>query len=684
MPFFLTAAVRVTAQWSSEPIRRAAARFMRDVAATLSPAADAPAGELLLCLNPALPPEQFTIDASGGSQLVICAPDDLGAIYALLHISTQWLGVTPLWFWNDQHFTPRPYVAITQAHQASTPAALPYRGWAMNDAVLLTHWNAGTSQETVWEMVFEALLRCGGNLVLPDAAAPAPAARLALASAMGLWLAQPAAAPLGAAPFAATHPGLTPGYNAHPGEYQALWAAAVAGQKGQKNLWTIGYTDPDPACATPAQRADTVNRALREQYRLIRAALPQAPIVTYLKGETLSLYRAGLLAIPRDVIRLWGDNGYGKMVSPTPHRAGPRLPTLPPAAEPAPAYPHGVYYHLSHSDLRAGNQLTMLPNSMEFVCRELSESYQAGVQALWLLGVSNLKPHVYPISVAAALWRDPTTPLPTIRENYLAQYYGAITGPEAENAPPPLSAGALASLAVCLEAWPEATAAFGPLGDQHGGEQFANYTTRILATQWLRGEEEAAAPALAWATGDIPFAGQIAWYRARCAEALTRMEPLWERCEAAAEAGGRLWQDNLLLQVRLYALCLHGAVLFCDAWVCAADAGQRDYKESFYLLGCAADDYAAADKALREAEHDKWAGFYANDCHTDVKLTARLLRTLMGSLRAKGDGPYYNTWQQQELYPDAAPGTLPTTENHLPNDQLYLAMARRRAGATRR
>lgn len=33
--------------------------------------------------------------------------------------------------------------------------------------VILSHWDAGVSKDYPWEMVFEALLRCGGNLVIP-------------------------------------------------------------------------------------------------------------------------------------------------------------------------------------------------------------------------------------------------------------------------------------------------------------------------------------------------------------------------------------------------------------------------------------------------------------------------------------------------------------------------------------
>ena len=54
---------------------------------------------------------------------------------------------------------------------------------------------------------------------------------------------------------------------------------------------------------------------IEEQYRLVKEADPEAVCCTNLYGETMELYRAGCLKLPEDVIKIWADNGYGKMVS---------------------------------------------------------------------------------------------------------------------------------------------------------------------------------------------------------------------------------------------------------------------------------------------------------------------------------------------------------------------------------
>lgn len=83
---------------------RALARFRRDLEMTLNEGDLIPSGRIQLCLVRSLAPEQFSIDLQSSESMIIRAADDLGAIYALLHLSRTALGVTPFWFWNDQQF----------------------------------------------------------------------------------------------------------------------------------------------------------------------------------------------------------------------------------------------------------------------------------------------------------------------------------------------------------------------------------------------------------------------------------------------------------------------------------------------------------------------------------------------------------------------------------------------------
>ena len=77
-----------------------------------------------------------------------------------------------------------------------------------------------------------------------------------------------------------------------------------------------------------------------------------------------------------DIIKIWADNGYGKMVSRRQGNANPRVPALPPRGDTS---AHGIYYHASFYDLQAASHITMLPNSTEFVARELADVMAHGL-----------------------------------------------------------------------------------------------------------------------------------------------------------------------------------------------------------------------------------------------------------------------------------------------------------------
>ncbi len=79
-----------------------------------------------------------------------------------------------------------------------------------------------------------------------------------------------------------------------------------------------------------------------------------------------------------------------------------------------------------------------------------------------------------------------------------------------------------------------------------------------------------------------------------------------------------------------------GAIQFCRGFLKYRDAR---YQESFYLLGCAAEQFSAANQAMRDAEYGVWNGFYENDCLTDIKFTAYVIRSMMRVVRGVGDDP---------------------------------------------
>lgn len=634
----------------SGPVRHAMGILRRDLDAVCLPTGRP--GGMVQLERAVMPPEHWRLTARGET-LTLTAGDDRGFIYGLLAISREVLGVADFWFWNDQ--TPVPSECYSLPDDwilVSRPAVVRWRGWFVNDEVLLHTWAVDGDRQKPWEMVFEALLRCGGNMVIPGTGANARRHR-DLARRMGLAITHHHAEPLGARMFSEVYPDLIPSYDEHPAEFEALWAAALE-EQGSDVVWNLGFRgqgdrpfwDDDPRYRAPEARGRLMSALIRRQYEMVQQRYPGAACATNLYGEVMELYRDGYLDLPQGVIKIWADNGYGAMVSRRQGNHDPRVPALPAAGEPG---LHGIYYHVSFYDLQAANHITMLPVSPAFVARELSRVLDSGAGEYWIVNCSNVKPHLFTLGYIARVWQQGVVKPELFLEEYAHRYYGAAM-PQAMQA---------------FRQYYAAAIRFGPYEDNVAGEQFANYPARLLVSRYIAGGTEPEHE-LDWAAPLPTLAQQAAWYRDCCRQAAQR----YPIPEPAAPA---LLQDGVLLQMEVYRRCYTGGALAAEA-VLEGLAGR--YRAAFRKAGQAREEYLAADAALHSREHNKWRGFYDNECLTDVKHSAWLLRTLMGVLRAQGDGPYYYTWQREALYTPAEARVVLITnmENHMDDLALYEAI----------
>ncbi|MGN0426335.1 MAG: glycosyl hydrolase 115 family protein [Agathobacter sp.] len=659
--FLLTRATEIkTAEELAEkrPVVRAVARFQRDLG--MAGCTETFAEGSIRIERQNLPAEAWEISVQPQS-VTIAAADELGVIYALNFLSRNWLGITPFWFWNDQNVEKRDVVKIPCGVYKSEKPRVEFRGWFINDEVLLRYWTAGKSNAYVWEMVFEALLRCGGNLVIPGTDKTTKE-YTPLAADMGLWITHHHAEPLGAEMFARAYPQLEASYFRYPDLYQKLWQEAIERQKGQKTIFNLGFRgqgdrpfwEDDPSYDTEEKRGALISEIIELQQNMVKSIIPDAKFCTNLYGEIMELYRGGYIHLPKDVILIWADNGYGKMVSRRQGDSNPRVPALPDQLQSKDS--HGTYYHVSFYDLQAANHITMLPNSMEFVEKELKEAYDRGIHKLWIINASNIKPHVYPLDFIANLWGSRALDAGTHREQYVRTYY-PCNGEQAKE------------LAECLKGYPEATVPYGPNEDDHGGEQFPNYVTRAMIHQWML-DWKTAAKSLNWCCSCDTLSKQISWFKEACSQGQKNFEKLYAQCEKQKDAGGELWRDSVLLQVSIHKECYEGALLFCEAF---EKFEKNQLMKSFLLLGNAAERFEAANQRMRDCEHDKWENFYANECLTDVKETAYCLKRLMGYVRNIGDGPDFFRWQREVLCEEEDKRVILITnlDNHMTDWELY-------------
>lgn len=607
-------------------------------------------------------PECFEL-LEANNQLKVIAGDEMGFVYGLYAVSARILGVTEFWFWNDQVFSPKEYYEVTKDyHYQSSKFSIEYRGWFVNDEVLIHTWCVNRRKEEPWEMVFEALLRCGGNMVIPGTDKNSD--RYAkIASRMGLWISHHHAEPLGAMMFARAYPKLKPSYAEYPDQYHELWRNAVLKQKNRKVIWNLGFRgqgdypfwENDPRYDTDKARGSLISRIIELQYSMVKEHVPGALCCTNLYGEVLELYQKRLLEVPDDVIKIWADNGYGKMVTRRQENHNPRIPALPLKTDKG---KHGLYFHVSFYDLQAANHITMLPNSPGFVAGELDTVLDFGICNYWMINCSNVKPHVYFLDFIADYWKHGRINVDEHRKIYAQKYFGTKDAD---------------AVIKCLKMYHECALKFGEHEDEHAGEQFPNYVTRILVSQYIKNQNERSENLL-WATNAETLLGQIEWYENLCSKAANAYRKLVAVCEQEAacmkEPAKQLFQDSLLLQAQIYCYSYTGAIYAC--WSLKEGIGYG-YQKAFYYAGKARQSYQNGNQVMRNREHGKWHNYYENECLTDVKQTAWVLAILMGYLRTLGDGPYYYNWQREFLYAkeDKNVVLLTNIENHLKDDELF-------------
>ena len=268
---------------ASEPVLHALDHLKRDLSESLTPSPGSKTApspltpNLVLEEDNSLEAETYMLSCKDNT-LTIKASDDLGFIYGIYEISRRFLGIQPLWFWNDQKIQRRESIEIPEGfNYRSEKPRVRYRGWFINDEVLLATWKVDGSSELPWEMAFEALLRLGGNMTIPGTDKNSRKYR-ALATNMGLYITHHHAEPLGAEMFIRAYPDLEPSFAKHSDLFIGLWKDAIKEQSDSKVIWNIGFRGQgdkpfwadDPRYDTPKARGELMSKIILMQYDLVK------------------------------------------------------------------------------------------------------------------------------------------------------------------------------------------------------------------------------------------------------------------------------------------------------------------------------------------------------------------------------------------------------------------------------
>ncbi len=656
--FIWHSGTKITTERETKPVQHAIEMIRRDMRHTLKESRMTPNR---ICLaEEEMAEEAYRIEVTR-TEIRIYAGSDLGCIYGLLYLSEHYLGVKPFWFWMRQRFILRESVEVPEGRIHSPRWAVRFRGWFFNDEVLFMKWHLGGDHDSTWRMAFEALLRCGGNITIPGTDHESRRNRQ-LASDMGLWITHHHAEPLGAEMFARAYPDLPADYLTYPDLFSGLWRQVVREQKEMRVVWNLCFrgqgdcpfwdSDTSGRFDTPEKRGRMIEEVIRVQQDIVREAIPDPIFCTNLYGEVMELYEAGCLQMDPQIIKVRADNGFGRMVTRRRDQHCERVNSMP---DPAEKGPQGIYYHVSFYDLQAANHITMLPNSVDFVNRELQQVLQNGGRDFWIINCSNVKPHVYMLDAIRKIWSGETVSDASHSEDFV-QAYG--DGNEA--------------LARCYRAYPKAVASYGPHEDDHAGEQLYTENLRILAHEILVGADRAGA--MEWLTGSKPLAEQIAHLAGICAEAEPRMRRLAADCiQAGLDTEETECLHLIQTQTRLHLYGMEGVRHFAAGYRALME---KEYKKAFVEMGDCAVCFQQAEAALRSSERGEFVGFYENECLADLRHTAYMACKVMGYIREWGDNIRHDEWYRDTMMaPEDRDVRLLLVWDHHPTDwELYEAM----------
>jgi len=663
MVFLLSANTEIICQNPSPGVNNAVGILRRDMGKRFL-SSDSVKNAILLIVEPALESEDFLLDVS--DSMTVFASDELGFIYGLLYISEHFLGIQPFWFWMDQKLHKTEGASVPYGQYRGRKPIVKYRGWFINDEVLISKWSIDGNSAEPWRMAFEALLRCGGNMVIPGTDKNSRIYRR-LASDMGLWITHHHAEPLGAEMFVRRYPSLEPNYTEQSELFHKLWEESIQDQKDYKVVWTLGFRgqgdcpfwshDTSGRFDTPAKRGKLISDVIELQRQLVRKYVDRPVFCTNLYGEIMELYQKGHLTLAEDIIKVSADNGYGKMVTRRRDNHTVRIPSLPEK----PVSHGGIYYHVSFYDLQAANHITMLPNSVDFVDRELTEVIRKNATDYWIVNCSNIRPHVYFLDAVRKKWFGESVSDETQSQEFADTYYGGGV-----------------SIADAYRDYPKAMLPYGSEEDEHAGEQFYTENVRLLIHTFFN-EEFHGTPGLKWLVGDHPLDEQVERYTGLCRKNADNITGFYNRCKAISDslAGDRkkLFDGTLFLQVSIHYFCNRGVIAFGKGFT---QYRKGAVKDAFITLGDSAGEFDTAAKLMRASEYGVWNGFYYNDCFADVKHTAYMVKKLMGYIRERGDNARHDLWYRDAVYApeDRRVFAQLVLDNHMTDWELYEAYKR--------
>jgi hypothetical protein len=342
------------------------------------------------------PEESFSVEASapgGICTLTVTGADARGLIFGIYHLSADFLGVDPMWWFNDvapQYEPAGITVAPTYSYLSGSPAFLS-RGAFNNDEDLSGYFFTSPLADSVYHTDFanrfcEALLRLRCNTFIPSTFAYIDENHYRVAAKRGLKLGNHHVMPMGNNVYAWPK-GVSYAYRLAPDPFHAVWTAlADFSQREQQRemVYSLGYRgvndepfwNMDKGCTTIQCRGQTITQAIANQslIALSTSYIKKPQFVAYMWMELLELREAGTLTLPPNVACVWTDfpgaflfeGGFDNVTA-----------------------NDGFYGHISMMNGQAGQLTEFIPLARMF--QNIWEFWVRGATAYGMINLSDLK-----------------------------------------------------------------------------------------------------------------------------------------------------------------------------------------------------------------------------------------------------------------------------------------------------
>lgn len=329
-------------------------------------------------------------------EILVCSGADLrGSIYAMYAFSRIVLGVEPLHYFTDQVIEFRgPYLYIDEINFDSGVPTFVYRGMFTNDEDLLGAFNPDPLGKSVfsadtWDKILEALLRLGGNLIIPGTASFPDEMCWQMANARGVIAEAQHFTVLGTMTWSWPE-GIPYSYHLTPEIQKYVWDANIAANEGRDIIWTVGYRGrndyafwvDEPEFNTSKARGEVITAAVKAQVDAVHDSESRDADVTatYLWDEMVQLMLSGDFIVPDGTIKVYTDSFPGCS------GCGIVEPSIAELVGPG----DGLYYHVMMENFHM-NQLTEgLPPSTFFT--QVRHFVNRKATKYFMLNVSDMRP----------------------------------------------------------------------------------------------------------------------------------------------------------------------------------------------------------------------------------------------------------------------------------------------------